>query len=183
MLFPDTSSKRFGSYLHAIGREGLLDAPARVGLAVLALYLEAVSHSYVITVRGPGLGKSNALGMGPFLTGVVDHICKLNDKPDLILSPSAEPGAVTLTGCKNWRRLDAVQVMHSMHEKRQLTSLERMFVVFRKGTKKNLEMIFSWVGCGWGHSTAHRSREGFTMDDHHKLRKWGRSGRVPNVCT
>lgn len=43
---------------------------------------------------------------------VVDRICKLTDKPDLILSPITEPGAAALGGCKNWRWPDAIQVMH-----------------------------------------------------------------------
>ena len=54
-----------------------MDAPTRTELAVLALYLKAVSHPYVIAVRGPGLEKSNALDMGPFHMEVVDHISKL----------------------------------------------------------------------------------------------------------
>ena len=168
LTFPDTSSTRFGSYLHAtaelisrldfyIGfleqvcyskekpglnhmeenvRRALLDAPTQTELAVLALYLEAVSHPYFITVRGPGQEQSNALDTGPFHAEVDDHICKLIEDPALILLPGAEPEAATLAACKTWQCPDAMQVIRTMHKKKRLPFLERMFIAFLNGAKK-----------------------------------------------
>ena len=53
---------------------GLQDKCTLTEMAVMVLYQEAISHPYIIAVRGPGLTGSNALDNGPLLQSVVDHI-------------------------------------------------------------------------------------------------------------
>lgn len=84
----------------------LIDTPTRTELAAHALYLEIVSRLYVSTVHGRGLEGLNAPDMGPFHEKLMNHVCRLIDEPEIILSPIAELMVATFTAYKHWNRPD-----------------------------------------------------------------------------
>ncbi|KAL5482559.1 hypothetical protein ACEPAI_9153 [Sanghuangporus weigelae] len=69
----------------------LQDKSTLTKLAVLALYQEAVSHSYILAVRGKENKPKNALDLGPLHKKVRTHIARLICELSIILSLNADP--------------------------------------------------------------------------------------------
>lgn len=115
-------------------KRALEDIPTIVEMAVLTLYREVISHPYITTVRGSGLEEKNALEMGPFHRQVADHICKLIEDPELVLSPSAEPSQAILGAYTHWKSPDAVKAVHDLVP--QLPYIREIFVSFLRGALK-----------------------------------------------
>ncbi|KAL5486283.1 hypothetical protein ACEPAI_7329 [Sanghuangporus weigelae] len=133
----DSKEKRTLNHLEANVLKGLLDVPTRTELAVLALYLEAVSHSYISLVRGHGLENTNALDLGPLHEKVRTHVKKLIEEPHIILSPSADPKQATMNGYDSWKNEEAVKAVHRMAP--ELPHLETLFKAFLSGALETWE--------------------------------------------
>lgn len=111
----------------------LQDIPTLTELAVLTVYLEAISHPYIKCVRGGGLEKSNALEKGELHRQVIGHINKLIESPDLILAPTADPKEATLGAQDQWKRPEAVCAVHKLASK--FPFLRGAFIAFLEGAK------------------------------------------------
>ncbi|KAL5476557.1 hypothetical protein ACEPAI_3237 [Sanghuangporus weigelae] len=85
----------------------LNDVPTLTEIAVLALYREAVSISYIKAVRGK---RMNALEMRPLHEKLKTHIQMLIDDPKIMLGQDADPQKATLGGNKEWRSPDCAFV-------------------------------------------------------------------------
>ncbi|KAL5537287.1 hypothetical protein ACEPAF_1110 [Sanghuangporus sanghuang] len=141
--FPDTSNTRYSSYLDASAEiikrldfyieymhhicdskekpglnhleanvlKGLQDLPTRTELAVLTLYQEAISHPYIRKIRS---SEMNALDQGPLHHQVQEHIKKLINSPELILTPNSEPEQAKLGGLDFWKHPDAIESIWEM---------------------------------------------------------------------
>lgn len=94
-------------------QNALKDVPTLTELAVLALYGIFVTEPYITRIRGSGLTELNALDLGPFHTDLMNHIQKLINNPDLLLS-SATADEAEFLKCKTWRKSRAVTAIHSM---------------------------------------------------------------------
>lgn len=71
--------------------------------------------------------------MGPFHAGVVYHICKLIECPEIILLPkycSAVSTSVTLSAFSSWKRLDTMHATHAMHAEGELPHLKEISIAF-----------------------------------------------------
>lgn len=126
--------KRNWNHMETNIHRALTDNPTRTELAILTLYLEAVSHPYIVNVRGTNLEESNALDKGELHAEVVVHINKLIANPDLILSLTAAPEHATLCTQKSWKRPESIRAVHDMAP--TLPSLREAFVAFLEGAKK-----------------------------------------------
>ena len=73
-------------------------------MAVLALYAEAISYPYMRQIRGHDI---NMLDLGPLHSKVKQHIEKIIENPDIILSPSATFVTGSMDG-KQWQNSGAV---------------------------------------------------------------------------
>ncbi|KAL5478584.1 hypothetical protein ACEPAI_2768 [Sanghuangporus weigelae] len=87
--------------------KGLTDFPTLTELAVMALYREAISISYISSVRGSGMEKVNALEMGSLHEKLKTHLRALINNPSIILAPDADPQKATLGGSEVWKSADA----------------------------------------------------------------------------
>lgn len=119
------------THLEQNAKDGLEDGPTRTELAVMTLYREVVSIPYLSAVRGPGLEGNNALNMGALHKKVVDHISKLIENPDLVLSSNAVPHQAILDASEEWDRPGAVYAVHSLAP--ELRHLRIIFVAFLEG--------------------------------------------------
>ncbi|EJF56359.1 hypothetical protein DICSQDRAFT_71664 [Dichomitus squalens LYAD-421 SS1] len=160
LTFPDTSNTRSGSYgdaasvlvayLHLFRRllelirdkkdsgqlnhleenvyRGLHDYPTLAELCVLSLYSQAISHPYMRTVRSPE--RPNYLTLVDFHHHLIQHVQKLIDDPDLLLSPSALPESATLDG-QPWDSPDAIAGIRNLQA--NLPYLRPLLVEFLQG--------------------------------------------------
>ncbi|KAL5493037.1 hypothetical protein ACEPAI_4485 [Sanghuangporus weigelae] len=102
----DSKEKRTLNHLEANVLKGLEDIPTLTELAILALYQEAISHSYISMIRGPGLENTNALDLGPLHEKVRTHVKKLIEDPQIILSPRVDP---LKSKTKAWERTKSLR--------------------------------------------------------------------------
>ncbi|TBU51131.1 hypothetical protein BD310DRAFT_835246 [Dichomitus squalens] len=160
LTFPDTSNARFRSYgdaasvlvayLHLFRKllelirdkkdsgqlnhleeniyRGLHDYPTLAELCVLSLYSQAVGHPYMRMVRSPE--RPNYLTLVDFHRHLLQHIQKLVDDPDLLLSPSALPESATLDG-QPWDSPDAIAGIRNLQT--NLPYLHPLLVEFLRG--------------------------------------------------
>ena len=106
----------------------LQDQPTLTELATLALYAQAISHPYMRQIRSSS--DINMLDLGPLHTQVQEHIQKLIDNPELLLSSHASFVDAAIDG-KEWERPDAVAAILEMRP--ELPHLADVLVAFLKG--------------------------------------------------
>jgi hypothetical protein len=159
ITFPDTSNNRYGTYCEAAGvlllyREKFLeflefvrdsknkrgftnmeknlynalkDPATLTELAVLALYAQAISHPYIRQIRGKDL---NMLDLGPLHLEVEEHMKKVIENPDILLSADATYTTGAMDG-KKWERPEVVDTI--LKQAPELPHLSNVLVVFFKG--------------------------------------------------
>lgn len=81
----------------------LHDIPTLTELYVLALYAQAITHPYMCQICGPGTEEINMLDLGPLHTQLKDHVQKIINNPDLLLSPTCSYETGAMDG-KEWER-------------------------------------------------------------------------------
>ena len=106
----------------------LQDPPTLTELATLALYAQAVSHPYMAQIRSSA--NINMLDLGPLHKQVEEHIQKLIDNPELLLSSGTSCIDATLDGSE-WERPDAIAKILEMRP--ELPHLADVLVAFLKG--------------------------------------------------
>jgi len=112
--------------------KGLEDPETRTELAVFALYSEAVSKPYAISVRGTYNESKNALDLGPDHLKIITHVDTLIKNPSLLIGdqPSHKTGALYGT-C--WDQ-DIIDHIHSIHN--QLPYLQQALIAFLQGARE-----------------------------------------------
>lgn len=138
--FPDTSNTRFGShgdaasdliqyldahieYINLIRMskqtatltnieynvlQALNDTATRTELCAMVLYTQAVSKPYMNAVRGPK--SDNVLDLGPLHELVREHVAKLIENPDLLVSEEVSHVNGTLDG-REWDNPNAIKAV------------------------------------------------------------------------
>jgi len=82
-------------------------------LATLALYGQAITHPYMREIRGKANRHTNMLDLGPLHKKVEEHIQRISDNPDILLSQTATYATGALDGLK-WERPGAVTAILAM---------------------------------------------------------------------
>jgi hypothetical protein len=82
-------------------------------LATLALYVQAITHPYMREIRGKANHHTNMLDLGPLYKKVEEHIQRISDNPDILLSQTATYATGALDGLK-WERPGAVTAILAM---------------------------------------------------------------------
>ncbi|KIJ05843.1 hypothetical protein PAXINDRAFT_23055, partial [Paxillus involutus ATCC 200175] len=126
-------------------------------------YGVAVTYPYAVMVRGPGTENLNILELGGVHANLKEHIQRLIDNPDLVLSPTAMYSTGTLDG-KPWRDPDALAQVHELQHsgnmphlwaalqgylKNTLTTWERFTEEYKEGgtidTATSAEREAAWM--------------------------------------
>lgn len=126
--------KRTLNHMESNVFRALHDTPTLTELAVLTIYLEAISHPYISCVRGGGLESSNALDKGELHRQVIEHIDKLIANPEIIMAPTAEPKHASLCAQDQWKRPEAMSTVRSRAS--EFPFLREALVAFLEGAKK-----------------------------------------------
>ena len=84
-------------------------------LATLALYGQTIAHPYMREICGNANRHTNMLDLGPLHKKVEEHIQRISDNPDILLSPTASYETGALDGLK-WERPGAVAAIFAMKE-------------------------------------------------------------------
>jgi hypothetical protein len=84
-------------------------------LATLALYGQTITHPYMREIRGNQNRHTNMLNLGPLHKKVEEHIQRILDDPDILLSPTASYTTGALDGLK-WESPGAVAAILAMKE-------------------------------------------------------------------
>ncbi|KAL5511167.1 hypothetical protein ACEPAH_4382 [Sanghuangporus vaninii] len=137
----DRKTNRKFNHLESNIYKALHDKSTLTELAVLALYQEAVSHSYILAVRGKENEPKNALDLGPLHKNVCTHITRLIHEPPIILSPNADPVRATLGGLKEWKCPEAVREIH--RRAGEWPYLKEIFIAFLQGALSTWERFSS----------------------------------------
>jgi len=104
----------------------LQDPPTLTELAVLTLYAEAISHPYMGQIHGHDI---NMLDLGPLHFKVEQHMEKIIENPDIILSPNATFVTASMNG-KWWQNSGAVETI--LKQTGDLPHLKDLLVQFFK---------------------------------------------------
>jgi len=158
--FPDTSNTRFGShgeaaadliqyldahiaYINIIRMskqtatltnieynvlQALNDTATRTELCAMVLYTQAISKPYMNAVRGPK--SDNVLDLGPLHELVREHITKLIENPELLISEDLSHVDSTLDG-RDWDNPDAIDAVLKLMP--TLPHLREITVAFLRG--------------------------------------------------
>ncbi|KAL5531248.1 hypothetical protein ACEPAG_4125 [Sanghuangporus baumii] len=137
----DEKTNRKFNHLELNIYKALHDNSTLTKLAVLALYQEAVSHSYILVVRGKANEPKNALDLEPLHKKVRTHISWLIGEPSIILSPGADPVGATLGGLKEWKNPEAVREIH--RRAGEWPHLKAIFIAFLQGALLTWEQFSS----------------------------------------
>jgi hypothetical protein len=109
---------------------GLQDIPTQTELTVFVLYAQAVNHSYMRQVQGPGIENVNMLNLGPLHLKIQKHIEALIENPYILLSPHGSYQTGTMDG----QPCESPEVMEMIHNlSSSLPHLQPVFVAFVKG--------------------------------------------------
>ncbi|EPQ56563.1 hypothetical protein GLOTRDRAFT_40296 [Gloeophyllum trabeum ATCC 11539] len=135
----------------------LHDPATLTELAVLALYAQVISHPYMQVVRGGGVASVNALDLGPLHRDVRDHLQKIIEDPDLLLSPSTTHQAACLHG-EEWESPAVIARIHEMAP--ELPHLRAVLIAFCEGAQKTWERFSSeFIEGGSIHQATAEERE------------------------
>ena len=161
IAFPDTSNNRYGTYCEAAGvlllhrnkfleflefvrdskkkrgftnmeknlYNALKDTATLTELAVLALYAQSISHPYMRQIRGKDL---NMLDLAPLHLEVEQHMDKVIDNPDILLSVDATYTTGAMDG-KEWEKPNIMATI--LKQAPELPHLSSVLVVFFKGAR------------------------------------------------
>ncbi|KAL5528602.1 hypothetical protein ACEPAF_7738 [Sanghuangporus sanghuang] len=113
--------------------KGLQDPPTLTEHACMALYREAVSIPYIQSIRSGSLEDVNALQLGSLLQKVQDHIRKLINSPQIVLSCD-NPQSAILNGNEYWNRPDTIKAIQILITDGRLPHLEGLFKAFLSGS-------------------------------------------------
>jgi hypothetical protein len=111
--------------------DGLHDIPTLTKLAVLVLYAQAITHSYMHEVQGPTASKTNLLDLGSLHNKVMTHCHNIISNPDLLLSTSALYLKGSLDGLI-WHHSDVFHAVQALAS--SLPHLRGAMVAFFEGT-------------------------------------------------
>jgi hypothetical protein len=98
--------------------------PTLTELAVMVAYAQAITHSYLQLVQGPGTEQTNVLDLGP-LHQVRNHYQAVIDVPNLLISDDVMFEITALDG-KPWGDFDAVLAVRMLQG--SLTHLPQAFL-------------------------------------------------------
>ncbi|KAJ6611155.1 hypothetical protein B0H10DRAFT_2437682 [Mycena sp. CBHHK59/15] len=103
MLFiKDKKEKRTLNHLEQNILKGM-NCPETIAQAVaLVLYCMSVTHPYALRVRGAGTENLNILDLRPFHVTVKDHIHKLINAPNLLLSDAPQSYRLAMLDGQSW---------------------------------------------------------------------------------
>jgi hypothetical protein len=119
--------------------ELLDDLPTLTGLAVMALYTQAISHPFMAHVRLHI--NDNSLLMGPIYERVKAHAQAIADAPDLVLSSKALPKTGSVFGTEVWDASEIMYVIQALRQQDNLPNLEPLFIAFVRGASKTMERL------------------------------------------
>ncbi|KAH9949428.1 hypothetical protein B0H21DRAFT_820030 [Amylocystis lapponica] len=135
-LVRDRKDKRIFNHMEANVYAALHDCATLTELAVLVLYSQAITHPYVRVVRGSGTEQTNILDLGPVHVQVKEHVQRIIDDPELLLSPhvSHQTGA---TDGQMWEKPTAITTVHDLAPR--LPYLKPITVAFFRGALETWE--------------------------------------------
>ena len=105
----------------------LKDQPTLTELAVLALYAQSISHPYMCQIRGKNI---NMLNLAPLHLEVEQHMNKVIENPDILLSPDSSYTTGAMDG-KEWEKPNVVDTI--LKQASELPHLSNVLVAFFKG--------------------------------------------------
>jgi len=122
--------KKVFNHMEANLFAALNDIPTLTELAVLVLYAQAVSHSYIWKVWGPATEQINMLNMGPLHNEVKVHVQTIIDNPNILASNNTSYENSALHGEK-WHQPAAVAAVLKLSS--ELPDLLPVLVAFFGG--------------------------------------------------
>lgn len=110
--------------------KALKDLATLTELCAMILYQQSVTHPYMCIVRAPGTEETNVLDLGPLHAEVRDHIEKILENPELLVSPDASHVTGSLDG-KEWEDPEAVKAVFELMP--ELPYLKEITIAFLRG--------------------------------------------------
>ncbi|KAG1878590.1 hypothetical protein C8R48DRAFT_589777, partial [Suillus tomentosus] len=128
--------------------KALSDAATLTELAVLTLYSQAVTKSYMTLVRGPGMEGLNILDMGPLHEELKHHISSIIVNPDIVLLRDSQSHLVAVFRGHMWDDPQAIDAIWTMYEAGKLPHVKAALVAFLKGALATWEKFTSEFEAG-----------------------------------
>jgi hypothetical protein len=111
-------------------RDALDGVSTLMELCAMMLYQQVITHPYMQVVRRPGAEATNALDLGPLHVDIREHIERIIENPDLIISADISHVTASLDG-QEWEDPDAIKAVLKLMP--MLPHLKEITIAFFRG--------------------------------------------------